>query len=70
MEIASDEPDDDSVKIPVNESCFVVLAEVVSPNHRRDVSNWVEDVVEYKSRQSLDGKFLYLDPRLEYKRNG
>ena len=46
-----------------NETCYVVLAKLVQPSLQRDVSKWLHVDVEFTSRQSLDGKFLYLDPR-------
>ena len=45
-------------------TCFVVLAKLVQASYQRDVSEWLGVDVEFTSRQSLDGKFLYLDPRL------
>lgn len=46
-----------------NTTCFVVLAKLVQPSYQREVSEWLSADVEFTSRQSLDGKFLYLDPR-------
>ncbi|XP_028397626.1 neuronal PAS domain-containing protein 2-like [Dendronephthya gigantea] len=54
---------DGSTVVNSNETCFVALASLVQTNSELDITSSLNVDVEFTSRQSLDGKFLYLDPR-------